>query len=191
MQRSYSLFHKVVLAVAFGLGCGDQADPTEPGVSSSAPAFVRASRSSVSGHVEQDIPDLGISVEKFSFHAHHQGNAQVQGRFVVKDFFAEGGKNWARGRVTCFTVDAEGKTARIGGVVTSARNPQAIGSEAAWTVVDNGEGARASRDETTDLLWGFTDPDFSAAAFHCEIGFPTDAFSTFGETLRANVQVRP
>jgi hypothetical protein len=191
MHRFYSLFQKVVLAATIGLGCGDPADLTEPGVSSSAPAFVRASRSSVSGHVEQDITEDGIPVEKFSFHAHHLGNGQVQGRFVVKDFFAEGGKNWAKGRVTCFTVEADGKTARIGGVVTSARNPQVIGSEAVWTVVDNGEGARATRDETTDLLWGFTDPDFSAAAFHCEVGFPPDAFSTFGETLRANVQVRP
>lgn len=177
----------ILFAGFLSLGCGDRADLTESGASSSAPALVRASRSSVSGHVEQDITDDGIPVEKFSFHAQYLGNGQVQGRFVVKDFFAGGGKNWARGRVTCFTVEADGKTARIGGVVTSARNPQVIGSEALWTVVDNGEGARAIRDETTDLLWGFTD----AAAFHCEVGFPPDAFSTFGETLRANVQVRP
>jgi hypothetical protein len=107
------------------------------------------------------------------------------------DFLADGGKDVAKGRVTCFTVEADGKTARIGGVVESASNPENIGTEAVWTVVDNGEGANAPRDEATDLRFSLFDPEFSFAAFHCDVGFSPEDFGTFGETLRANVQVRP
>jgi hypothetical protein len=177
---------------ALSLGCSDRADLTQPDVTSSAPSFVRASHSSVSGHIERDFTDLGVPVEKFSFHAHYGGNGTVQGTFVLMDFFPDGGKDVVKGRVTCFTVEPDGKTARIGGIVESARGPDAVGTEAVWTVVDNGEGANAPRDEATDLRWGLLDPEFSFAAFHCDEGFsPTDDFGTFGETLRANVQVRP
>jgi hypothetical protein len=187
----HSLPTLAALAGVLALGCRDQADLTAPGISSSAPSFARASRASVSGHIERPFPEFGVPVEKFSFHAHRLGNGKVQGTFVVMDFLAEGGKNVGKGRVTCFTVEADGKTARIGGVVTSDRRPEFIGTEALWTVVDNGEGRNAPRDEATDLRWGLFDPEFSFAAFHCGVGFSPEDFGTFGENLRANIQVRP
>jgi hypothetical protein len=186
-MRYFSLSPVVVLAGVLVFGCGDQ-----PGVTAPAPDFAKASRQSVSGHIERPFPEFGVPVEKFTFHAHYLGNGAVQGTFSVMDFLADGsGKNVGKGRVTCFTVEADGKTARIGGVVESDRRPEVVGTEAVWTVVDNGEGQNAPRDEATDLRWGLLDPEFSFAAFHCDVGFSPDDFGTFGESLRANVQVRP
>ena len=187
----YSLLSVAVLAWPLALGCGDQPVPTQPTVGAFARASSRASGASVSGHVERDFSDLGTPVEKFSFHAQHLSNGRTRGRFHVIDFLADGGKIVASGRITCFTVETDGKTARIGGVVDADRRPEVVGTEAVWTVVDHGEGARAPRDQATDLRWGLLAEGFSFAAFHCEVGFPPDDFGTFGENLRANVQVRP
>jgi hypothetical protein len=127
-------------------------------------------------------------VEKFSFHAHYLGNGTVEGRWLVVDFYADGHKEIAKGHVTCFSVEADGKTARIGGITEAATNPANVGGDAFWTVVDNGEGANASPDQATDLRFGQA-PGGTAA--HCEFGLPLEDFGTFGESVRANVQVRP
>jgi hypothetical protein len=187
MRRSFL----PTLAGALALGCGDQSGPTEAAVNSSAPLFARASRASVSGHIERDFTDLGVPVEKFSFHAHYLGNGSVEGRWQLEDFFADGHKEVARGRVTCFTVEADGRTARMGGMVEASTNPINVGGEAVLTVVDNGEGANAPPDQATDLRYGPTDLPPGTAAVHCEVGFPPEVFGTFGDNLRANVQVRP
>jgi hypothetical protein len=176
---------------ALSLGCGDRAGLTQPSVSSSPPAFARASRPSVSGHIERDFTELGVPVEKFSFHAHHLGNGHVEGRWQLRDIFADGFREVAAGRVTCFTVEADGRTARIGGITERATNPVNIGFDAVWIVVDNGEGAHAPPDQSTDLRFGPATLPPGAAATHCEVGFPPEAFGTFGENVRANVQVRP
>jgi hypothetical protein len=144
----------------------------------------------VSGHIERDFTELGVPVEKFSFHAHYLGNGKVEGRWQLLDFFADGTKEVTRGRVTCFTVEGDGRTARIGGITEAATNPVNIGFDAIWTVVDNGEGANAHPDQSTDLRYGVTLP-LGVAATHCEEGFPPEIFGTFGESVRANVQVRP
>jgi hypothetical protein len=198
MRRSSRPLHVHLAALATTLapmlGCGDQPDLTDPGVTSSAPTptFARRSGSSVSGHAERPFPELGVPIEKFSFHARHLPDGTVQGSWRVMDFFGDGaGKVVASGRITCFTVEADGKTARIGGVVDADRRPEFVGTEAIWTVVDNGEGRKAPRDQATDLRWGLVAPGFSFAAFHCEVGFTPEDFGTFGESVRANVQVRP
>jgi hypothetical protein len=144
---------------------------------------------SASGHVEHDIE--GCCVEKYSFDAHHLGDGSVHGRFNVRDFFTDGSeKAFAKGRVTCFTVEADGKTARMGGVVEAGNPPQFVGTEAIWTVRDNGEGESDPRDQTSDLLWGFP-PQFNVAQRHCTTGFPPGFFSVFREIERGNVQVWP
>jgi hypothetical protein len=190
MRHSFPL-STVALAGALAFGCTDQSALTEATEDSSAPLFARASQASVSGHIERDFPDFGVPVEKFSFHAHDLGNGSVEGRWQLEDFFADGHKEVARGRVTCFTVEADGRTARMGGIVEASTNPINAGGEAVWTVVDNGEGANAPPDQATDLRNGPTDLPPGTAAVHCEEGFPTELFGTFGENLRANVQVRP
>jgi hypothetical protein len=171
------------------LGCTEQSEITQPGTTFSSPDFTRASEGSVSGHIERDFTELGVPVEKFSFHARYLGNGQVEGDFQLLDFFLGGYKEVVRGRVTCFTVESDGKTARIGGITEAATNQVNIGFDAVWTVVDNGEGANSPPDQSTDLRYGVTLPPGSAAA-HCEVGFPPEAFGTFGTSVRGNVQVR-
>lgn len=191
-MRRLSLLPMIVsLTGALSLACSDRSDLTQPGVASSAPAFARASHSSVSGHIERDFSDLGVPLEKFSFHAHYLGNGEVEGRWHVVDFFADGTKEVTRGRVTCFTVEADGKTARIGGITEAATNPVNVDFDAVWTVVDNGEGKNAPPDQATDLRFGPVNLFPGAAGVHCEEGFPPELFGTFGDNLRANVQVRP
>lgn len=140
---------------------------------------------SASGHIERDF---GTVLEKYSFNANYLGSGQVHGRFNVRDFFADGSdKAWAKGIVTCFTLEADGRTARMGGIVESADLPEFVGTDAAWTVQDNGEGDDAE-DLGTDLRWGLPP---GTAEEHCTVGFPPEAFGTYGPTARGNVQVRP
>jgi hypothetical protein len=144
---------------------------------------------SVSGHVEHNLE--GCCTEKYSFEAHYLGDGSLQGSFNVRDLFTDGSeKAFAKGRVTCFTVEADGKTARMGGVVEAGNPPEAVGTEAIWTVRDNGEGQNEPRDEATDLIWGIP-PQFTAAARHCAVGIRLSFFNVFGPIERANVQVRP
>jgi hypothetical protein len=165
-------------------------DPT--GSASPGAEFASGSSGpSASGHVERDLPEFGVLVEKYSFNAHDLGDGSVGGRFNVRDFFIDGSeKAFAKGRVTCFTVEPDGKTARMGGVVEAGDPPEFVGTEAVWTVRDNGEGAQDPEDQGTDLRFGLP-PEEEFAEFHCTTGFPPEAFGTFGETERANVQVRP
>jgi hypothetical protein len=178
----------VLLSVAALLtSCGrDATRESDPG----APEFAGGgSGPSASGHVEQDIE--GCCLEKYSFDAHYLGDGSVQGRFNVRDFYTDGSeKDFAKGRVTCFTVEADGRTARMGGVVESSSFPIAVGREAVWTVRDNGEGQHEPRDEATDLIYGIP-LSVNAAQRHCTIGFSPAAFNQFGPIARGNVQVRP
>jgi hypothetical protein len=182
-MRDSSLLPAAVLAGALVLGCGDQPDVVAP-----ATEFARVAAQSVSGHIERDFTEFGVPVEKYSFHAHYLGNGRVEGRFRVMDLFADGFKEVASGSVTCFAVEADGKTARIGGIVEATTRPENRGTDAVWTVVDNGEGANAPRDQATDLRFAQAP---GTTAFHCDPGIPPEAFGTFGENVRANVQVRP
>jgi hypothetical protein len=177
----------VLLSVAALLtSCGG--DPTGSGIPGAEFAS-GGSGPSASGHVERDFTVFGVPIEKYSFIAHILGNGAFQGRFEVRDVFADGSESLkARGSVTCFTVEPDGKTARMGGVVEGSNVPELVGTEAFWTVRDNGEGQNDPRDEVTDLRFG--QPPGSAE-FHCAVGVPPEAFGTFGENERANVQVRP
>jgi hypothetical protein len=174
-------------AAALLLSCGT--DPTRQGDTGAPELSGGGSGPSASGHVEHFIE--GCCVEKYSFEAHYLGDGSVHGSFNVRDLFTDGSeKAFAKGRVTCFTVDADGKTARMGGVVEAGNPPQFVGTEARWTVRDNGEGQNEPRDEATDLVWGIP-PQFNAAARNCAGLVPFSFFSVFGPIARGNVQVRP
>lgn len=179
----------VLLSVAALLtSCGS--DPTSSG-GLGAEFASGGSGPSAGGHVERDLAEFGVPVEKYSFNAHYLGDGSVGGRFVVRDVFADGSETIKlRGRVKCFTVEPDGKTARMGGVIEGGTIPEAEGFEAVWTVRDNGEGRNDPRDQATDLRFAFP-PEAGIADFHCAVGFPPEAFGTFGDNLRANVQVRP
>jgi hypothetical protein len=164
-------------------------DPTKQN-NTDAPEFAGGSSGpSAGGHVERDFTIFGVPIEKYSFIAHILGNGAFQGRFEVRDVFADGSEALkARGSVRCLTVEPDGRTARMGGVVDGSNDPELVGTEALWTVRDNGEGQNDPRDQATDLRFG--QPP-GVAEFHCAVGVPPEAFGTFGENERANVQVRP
>jgi hypothetical protein len=142
-----------------------------------------------SGHVERDLPTFGVTIEKYSFSAHQLGNGEVGGRFEVRDILADGSESISeKGDVICFTVEPDRRTARMGGVITNSSDGLE-GVYAVWTVRDNGEGSNDPPDQATDLRWGFTNP--AIVTTHCAVGFPPEVFGTFGNSLRANVQVKP
>jgi hypothetical protein len=150
----------ILLSVAALLtSCGS--DATRQSDTGAAEFAADPSGPSASGHVEHSLE--GCCLEKYSFDAHDLGDGSVHGRFNVRDLFTDGSeKAFAKGRVTCFTVEADGKTARMGGVVEAGNPPEAVGTEAFWTVRDNGEGQAEPRDEASDLIWGIP-PQFNAA----------------------------
>jgi hypothetical protein len=178
----------VLLSVAALLTSCDT-DPTKQS-ETGAPVFVGGGAGpAASGHVEHEIE--GCCTEKYSFQAHYLGDGSLQGSFNVRDLFTDGSeKAFAKGRVTCFTIDPDGKTARLGGVVEAGNPVEAVGTEAIWTVRDNGEGQMDPRDEASDLIWGIP-PVFNAAGRNCAGAIPLSRFNVFGLIARGNVQVRP
>ena len=196
----------LTLAVLVLGGC--QGDPTTgvPEFAMTAPSLARAVRStpSASGHVEKDImPGLpGGAFEQFSFNAHVAGDGSVAGRFVVSDVWSDGSSTdrW-QGDVICLSVEADGKTARMGGIITKSTHPLApAGMYAIWVVQDNGEGSNAVADKATDLVVG--NPWENWALRRCGQAVPPGGGGYWGgplplyqgnwsDNLRANVQVRP
>jgi hypothetical protein len=167
------------------LSCGS--DPTTP-IGTAGPDFNANGGPRASGHVERGLEDFGVAIEKYEFSAHSLGTGEVGGRFNVRDVFTDGSEQLkVRGEVTCFTVEPDGRTARMGGIVDGG-DPTFDGTEAVWTVRDNGEGSDDPPDEATDLRFGLPPGN---AEFHCAVGFPPEAFGTFGPSERGNVQVRP
>ena len=96
----------------------------------------------------------------------------MTGEFQIEDKFFPGknGLERVHGNVTCFSIQPDGKTVFLGGII---ENESLFGippgSEAVWTVVDNGAGSGSPADMATDLTFGF--PAGSGAAFfHCLTG---------------------
>jgi len=184
---------------------GCQGDPTS---AMTGPLFARTGHStpSASGHVEKDILPTQYSsgpFEKFSFNAHVAGDGSVVGRFVVSDVYPDGSSTdrW-QGDVICLSVEADGKTARMGGIITKSTHPLApAGMYAIWVVQDNGEGGNAVADKATDLVVG--NPWENWALRRCGQSAPPPEGGGFwggplplyqgnwSDNLRANVQVRP
>lgn len=152
------------------------------------PSYARnGAQQSVTGHVERDLSAFGVDQEKYSFSAIRHPDGSVDGHFEVHDVYPDGSMDRVTGRVTCFTILADGKTARVAGVIESSTNALVpAGRDAVWVVRDNGEGNNDADDVATDLTWGYR---AGSAAVHCASGLLTTTPPTF--SLRGNVQVRP
>jgi hypothetical protein len=124
-----------------------------------------------SGHFVQNG-----SLRTFSFSALVDASGRVRGQ---AQGFARGGGRPVHIRVTCLSVS--GNAAWIGGVVTSRKN--SFGNEAAFRVVDNGEGAKAPPDGISSL---FNSPPPGFAQLICA---SQPAFG-LAPVERGNVQVR-
>jgi hypothetical protein len=184
-----------------GLG-GCRSDPTS---APTEPLFARtgSSTASASGHVEKDLwtEQWGDVHERYSFNASYAGNGSVVGRFEVSDVYADGSTPADRveGDVICLSVETDGRTARMGGIITQSNVAVApAGWYAVWVVQDNGEGSDAVADKSTDLVYG--NPHEHWALRRCgqslyvdgEWWPPLPPYQGFwGDNLRANVQVRP
>lgn len=146
----------------------------------------RARNPSVSGHVELDSVDGRM--QRYSFTAVQLKNGDVKGEFQLFDILNDSTTNVIHGDVECFTIQEDGITAWIGGVVERGMmdSVSLVGAEAYWTVVDNGQGASADPDEATEIAYGF---DGVLAQDHCAEGLGTFVYS--GPIVRANVKVKP
>jgi hypothetical protein len=115
--------------------------------------------------------------ERWSFNA--KGSpAKGNFNFVSRLF---GGTVQARGDILCYSIS--GNRARLGGLITSSTAPELIGSEAIWSVEDNGEGSAAvAADRATALELG-------DAQSYCLVPPIPDPKSLPIET--GNVQVHP
>jgi hypothetical protein len=83
----------------------------------------------------------------------------------------------------CFAVT--GNSARLAAQIDQSNvafGP--IGSYVIWSVIDNGEGARSTPDQTTDIFFGGTR---AQAEFHCQVGFN---LAPYLSSLRGNIQVQ-
>ncbi|HLF62736.1 MAG TPA: hypothetical protein VI603_03250 [Saprospiraceae bacterium] len=148
---------------------------------------LRGRNPSVSGHVELDSLGEG-RFQKYSFTAVQHKDGSVKGEFQLFDFLDDSTTVVIHGDVECFTIQDDGKTAWLGGVVERGMldSTNFAGAEAYWTVVDNGQGANAEPDEATEIVYEF---DGLLAQDHCADGLGT--FVYFGPILRSNVKVKP
>src|SRR5690606_6332277 len=106
----------------------------------------RGRNPSVSGHVELDSVDGRY--QQYSFTAVMLKDGSVKGQFQLFDEYSDSLRLVAHGKVECFTIQDDGQTAFLGGVVTRGMldTVNLVGAEAYWTVVDNGQGANADPD---------------------------------------------
>lgn len=181
----------VLLAVPFLLLAGCQSDLVTATPSSAAPSFaVQGGGPAASGRVVRTGGVFGAIIDEYSFNAHTAGTGSVVGRWAEKVRYPDGTMDSSEGDLLCVVVDPDGITARMTGIITNASYAPFIGFYAMWTVRDNGEGAKASPDRATELL--FVPQRY--ADWHCAVGFPPSSpiwSGTFGESRQANVQVRP
>ncbi len=91
----------------------------------------------------------------------------------------------SRGIVTCITVEPDGVTARMGGLITQSESnisPDLTGQQAVWTVV-------AGEDGSAQSTFVFISGDFETLAqFHCDVGIPPGALGGL-VSISADIEV--
>ncbi len=140
MKRKITI---TVLSFVGSLGC----EPVAPEVD--APSFARAGPvvGSVSGMA---LYTDGGAKRTWSFNAVKHADGTVRGEWQGLNRSLGTGTQ-SHGDVICFTV--EGNAAWIGGVIEQApANPERVGFEFGWRVIDNGQGANAPPDQITRTL---------------------------------------
>ena len=125
--------------------------------------------------------------EQYSFSAVQLPNGEVGGQFQIVGF-RNGRKAYSvHGETTCLVVAPDGRTARMGGVITVSRDRVVRpGWQAAWSVQDNGEGADAP--DMGSNLWFGIRPDSPLAQLNCTSGLSNLPPRPVDE---GNIQVRP
>ena len=176
----------VLLCLGVFMSCQKDDAATQPTVlEGNQDISERGRNPSVSGHVELDSVD-GRS-QQYTFNAVMHKNGVVKGEFQLFDTWNDSTRLVAHGDVECFTIQDDGKTAWLGGVIERGMvdSLNFVGAETYWTVVDNGEGARSDPDEATEMVYEL---DGLLADDHCTDGAGT--FVYFGPIVRSNIQVK-
>ncbi len=134
---------------------------------------------------------------QFNFNAVDTGHGAAAGH-LFQSFVFGGHLIEFRGRVTCFSVDADTGRAWIGGVVTenNSTHPQFTtprtqpGRDIWFRVLDGGEGASASPDRST--IMGFEgDRAIITSAQYCAAKLWLDNNANTHPVTEGNIQVRP
>ena len=171
----------VLCAVAL-IGCGTGSDLTTPRPNGSAASLsLRTTRQErVTGSATILLPLFDNAQERYSVSAIRQSDGSVAGE--LEEYSAQQGGQRIHAIVYCFTVTGNG--ARLAARIDQTNVPFGpVGSYVVWSVRDNGEGAKAPPDETTDLFFGGTQ---AQADTHCRTGFP---LAPYYQSLRGNLQV--
>jgi len=169
-------------ALAF-VGCGtDSGTSTSPRPMVAAPSLsVSSAGDHVTGSATIILPNFGNAVERYSVNAMRHEDGSVTGEF--EEFSAQEGGQRIHAHIVCFTVT--GNSARLAAQIDQTDVPFGPnGSYVVWSVIDNGEGAKAAPDQTTDIFFGGTQ---AQAQFHCQTGFN---LAPYFSSMRGNLQVR-
>jgi len=181
MLRRFGQGATVLCAVAI-MGCSAGSDLTTPRPNAAAQTLsartVRQER--VTGSATILLPLFGNAQERYSLSAIRQSDGSVNGEF--EEFSEQEGGQRIHARVYCFTVT--GNSARLAARIDQTNvSFGPVGSYVVWSLRDNGEGANAPPDETTDIFFGGTQ---AQADTHCRIGFP---LAPYFPSIRGNLQV--
>ena len=138
---------------------------------------LKASGPSASGQAGIMVNDR---LQNFAFHAKQDKNGNVSGSWQSK---SSGQDIKTHGTITCLTIDPDGKTAAMGGVITQINSDDPffsqfeVGDPVWFQVQDNREGSNGDPDGFSDY---FLDFEF------CEV-IP----DFFTPIVTGNIQVKP
>jgi hypothetical protein len=165
------------------IACGTNSEPTSPRLTPNQPSFsvAKGDGQHVTGSATIILPAFENASERYSLSAIRHNDGSVTGEF--EEFSEQDGGQRIHAHVVCFTVT--GNSARLAAQIDQTNvSFGPVGSYVVWSVVDNGEGAKATPDQTTDVFFGGT---AAQADFHCLTGFP---LAPYFSSLRGNLQVK-
>jgi hypothetical protein len=164
------------------LACGSSSRPLGLSSGARSPFASAGAEPAVTGHADFT---RGTTRYRYSINAIVHSDLTVSGEFEEHIDLPSGVTQMAHATVTCVTVEPDGRTARLGGVIDRTENivlpPGFV--EGFLTVRDNGEGADDPPDQASVSGIGVA----GTAEIHCTTGFNRNP----GPIEHGNIQVRP
>ena len=134
----------------------------------------------VTGNATVILPLHGDALEHYALSAIQHSDGRVSGEF--EEYSQQDGGQRIHAQVYCFTVT--GNTARLAARIDETNvSFGPVGSFVVWSVIDNGQGAKAAPDQTTDIFFGGTQ---AQADFQCRTGFN---LAPYFSSLRGNLHI--
>lgn len=173
------------LCLVVAIGCGKSPDTTAPSAASRQllpeASFSQVGREEhVTGDITINLPSFNNALERYSVSAIRHADGGVTGEF--NEYSAQEGGQRVHARMYCFTI--VGNMARLAAQLEQSNVPFGpVGSYVVWTVFDNGEGKKATPDQSTDIFFQATK---AQAEEHCRVGFN---LAPYFSSIRGNLQV--